>query len=114
MQHGSRKDSSMRSPRPAEDLHVEPSLREMLADPVVQALMARDGVSEEEIVQLSLAARTRLARTRAAVVMPFPGAGRPAPHPVNAESGGDPEPRTRWPHQGRASGMRRAGTERAE
>jgi hypothetical protein len=67
----------MRSAQKADDLSSEPGLHEMLADPVMRALMARDGVSEEELVQLSLAARTRLLRTRAAVVMPFPGPRQP-------------------------------------
>lgn len=84
MQHGW-KDRHMRSVRNGDDLSGEPSLGEVLADPIVRALMARDGVSEDELVQLSLAARTRLLRTREAVVMPFPGALRPAPGVATAE-----------------------------
>ncbi|MBI3452406.1 MAG: hypothetical protein HY057_06160 [Rhodospirillales bacterium] len=38
----------------------EPSLDEMLDDPVVQAMMARDGVKREALVALIAAARTRL------------------------------------------------------
>lgn len=71
------KDWRMRSVHKVDDLSFEPSLREMLADPVMRALMARDGVSEDELVQLSLAARTRLLRTRDSVVMPFPGPRQP-------------------------------------
>lgn len=96
----------MRSSRNAEDLSAEPGLGEMLADPIVQALMACDGVREEEIVQLSLAARTRLARTREAVVMQFPGPSRAASGPVMAEP--ERRPRTRWPFQLRTAVLKQA------
>lgn len=49
---------------------AEVSLREMLDDPIVHLLMARDGVSREEIEALVRSLRQRLqadARVRAAV-----------------------------------------------
>ena len=79
----------MRSPYHVDDLGAEPCLRDMLADPIVRALMARDRVSEDELVQVSLAARTRLLRGRAAVVMPFPGPVRS--HPPRADDGAGTE-----------------------
>lgn len=36
---------------------TEPSLREALADPIVQLLMTRDGVTAEEVRKLAAAAR---------------------------------------------------------
>jgi len=35
-----------------DDLHREPTLSEMLADPIVRARMAVDGVSDDDIVAL--------------------------------------------------------------
>lgn len=75
----------MRSAHNAEDLSFEPSLRDMLADPIIRAVMARDGVSEDEVLHVSLAARVRLLRQaeahdhgeRDAVVMPVPAPPRP-------------------------------------
>lgn len=40
----------------------EPGLDEMLGDPVVQAVMARDGVSRAELLACVEGARRRLAR----------------------------------------------------
>lgn len=73
------------SPRKQEDLSAEPNLREALADPVVQAVMRRDGVTQDALLRLVGAVRARLfppddvpphdAPRHEAVVMPFP---RPA------------------------------------
>ena len=41
------------------DLHREPALSEMLADPVIQAVMARDNVQASAIVELFRALRDR-------------------------------------------------------
>ena len=38
--------------RPALDFDGEPNLEEMLDDPVIQAVMAQDGVERQEIVDL--------------------------------------------------------------
>ena len=84
-------------PRKTEDLSVEPSLREALADPVIQALMRRDAVSQEELLRLIAAVRARLLpaheaplpEAHEAIVMPFPRREPP--------SSEDLRPRTRWP-----------------
>jgi hypothetical protein len=58
----------------------EPDLHEMLEDPVLQTVMARDGVSREEILGLARWVRKRrvlLSRSRAPA-MPMPPAFRPA------------------------------------
>jgi hypothetical protein len=39
----------------------EPAVADMLRDPVVQAVMARDGVRPEEVMRLMAAVRERLA-----------------------------------------------------
>ena len=39
----------------------EPRLQDVLDDPVVQAMMARDGVGRDEIVDLALAVRAKFA-----------------------------------------------------
>jgi hypothetical protein len=85
-------------PRWKEDLSSEPSLHEALADPVVRAMMRRDGVSEAELLRLMLAARARLlpaqeALLHEAVVMPFPRRDRAGAPSQTAEL----RPRTRWP-----------------
>ena len=41
--------------------HGEPTLAEMLEDPIVRALMARDGVRHDELMHLMNATRLRLA-----------------------------------------------------
>jgi len=82
--------------RHRDDLSFEPSLHEALSDPVIQAVMNRDGVSREELVQLILVARARLMPPREAVVLPFP-----VHRPVELEKAELPpdqlRPRTRWP-----------------
>jgi hypothetical protein len=42
----------------------EPSLAQMLADPVIQALMASDGVDRSELDEVIAAARRRIERRR--------------------------------------------------
>jgi len=49
-----------KAPQKKDDLTVEPTLFEALADPVVQAVMARDCVSRDQVLQVALAARARL------------------------------------------------------
>ena len=41
-------------------LHDEPSLEEMLGDPVIQAVMACDRVEREDLLELVVSARARL------------------------------------------------------
>lgn len=90
-------------PRQQEDLSVEPSVRETLADPLIQTLMRRDGVSEEELLRLILAARARLFPPRDGVVMAFPRREPPAAAAPAAElrppesRPQESRPRTRWP-----------------
>lgn len=43
----------------APDFDFEPRLDEMLSDPVVQAIMARDGVERDEIVDLVASVQER-------------------------------------------------------
>ena len=45
--------------------HGEPTLAEMLEDPIVCALMARDGVRHDDLMRLMDATRLRLAPRRA-------------------------------------------------
>ena len=51
---------------------TEPSLAEVLADPIVRTVMVRDGVTKEEIDGLIQAVRDKLV-------------GRPAKHPTGDE-----------------------------
>jgi len=46
------------------NLDGEPSLSEMLADPIVQTIMARDGVASDEMAALIGTIRSRLAGKR--------------------------------------------------
>src|SRR5258708_12882222 len=50
----------MRLARQDDDLRSEPSLDEALADPVIQAVMGRDGVTRDDVMRVALAARARL------------------------------------------------------
>jgi hypothetical protein len=43
-------------------LHGEPSIQELLDDPVIEAVMARDGVARPDLEHLIAEARVRLAR----------------------------------------------------
>jgi hypothetical protein len=61
-----------------DDLHSEPTLDEALADPVIQAVMLRDGVSHADIMRITAAARARLLAAAGDVVTAFPLSGRPA------------------------------------
>lgn len=73
----------MHSARPKDDLTREPSLEEALADPVVQAVMARDRVSRDDVLHVARAAQARLRAPQAAVVTPFPArAVRASAHPA--------------------------------
>ncbi len=84
--------------RHKEDLSFEPSLHETLSDPVIQAVMDRDGVSQDELIQLILVARARLAIAEDAVILPFPGrTATPERRDVELR------PKTRWPFCVRAS-----------
>lgn len=47
-------------PAPDPNLHREPRIMDMLDDPVIQALMTRDRVARNEILDLVLAVRARL------------------------------------------------------
>ncbi len=121
----------MRPMRKSEDLSFEPTLRETLADPVIRAVMARDRVSEDDILRLVLAARARLRLSpdspgRETNVTPFPirgaRAGDHSREPSAAENGAaeirhpdlrppelrpaDLRPRTRWPFCLRQSAAR--------
>jgi len=49
-----------KAPKKKDDLSAEPTLYEALADPVVQAVMARDRLSREHVLQVALAARAKL------------------------------------------------------
>ncbi len=87
--------------RHKEDLSFEPSLHEALSDPVIQAVMNRDGVSREELVQLILVARARLmppreAPSHVANVLPFP-VHRPVELEKTELAPDQLRPRTRWP-----------------
>lgn len=42
----------------------EPTLQELLDDPVIEAIMARDGVERDELVKLIFEVRTKLLRRR--------------------------------------------------
>ena len=58
-------------------LDREPSLAEMLADPIVQEVLARDGVTKEEVEDLIGAVRAKRASRRTAYLemdRPAPGA----------------------------------------
>jgi hypothetical protein len=95
--------------RHKDDLSSEPSLRETLSDPVIQALMTRDGVSPEEIVRLILVARARLMPPQPvplheANVLPFPVRREPVPDAALLQDRRPEDPRpqelrpkTRWP-----------------
>jgi len=87
--------------RKKDDLSFEPTLHETLTDPVIQAVMARDGVSQDELIRLILVARARLSVPEDAVILPFPV--RPAPAAPREQSE-ELRPRTRWPFCLRASG----------
>lgn len=61
------------------------SLREMLEDPIVRAVMSRDGISEREVAAAVLDARRRLAggeraRCARARADPGPAAAKPQGH----------------------------------
>lgn len=54
---------SERTPQPRLlDFDGEPSLEEMLDDPVIQAVMAQDGVERQEIVDLVAAIQSAFCR----------------------------------------------------
>lgn len=55
-----------------DDLRAEPSLDEALADPVIQAVMSRDGVTRDDVVRVALAARARLLAQHDGVIAAFP------------------------------------------
>ncbi|QFU15777.1 hypothetical protein [Microvirga thermotolerans] len=42
----------------------EPSLKELLSDPIVRQLMARDGTSERQVRSIALSVRRRMALER--------------------------------------------------
>lgn len=46
--------------RPRPDLDFEPQLNDMLDDPVVQAMMTRDGVERDEILELVSSVQEKL------------------------------------------------------
>ncbi len=89
--------------RHMEDLSFEPSLRETLSDPVIQAVMDRDGVSQDELIQLILVARARLSAPEEAVILPFPARPAPPTQIDNERRDLELRPRTRWPFCLRAS-----------
>ncbi len=89
--------------RHKDDLSFEPSLRETLSDPVIQAVMDRDGVTQDELVQLILVARARLSAPEDAVILPFPVRPAVAERREIELSAQDLRPRTRWPFCLRAS-----------
>ena len=90
--------------RHKDDLNFEPSLHETLTDPVIQAVMDCDGVSQDELIRLILVARARLSVPEEAVILPFPA--RPAPSPVRGdERPEDLRPKTRWPFCVRGSAV---------
>ena len=60
-----------------DDLTSEPSLDEALADPVIRAVMLRDGISRDDVENVALAARARLLAS-CGVIAAFPGGGRSA------------------------------------
>ncbi len=72
-----------------EELSAEPTLLEALADPVIQAVMARDRVSRDEVVKVAMAARARLFGHRGVVValpaVSLAPAVRPTFHATAAE-----------------------------
>jgi hypothetical protein len=43
--------------------HAEPSLTELLEEPIVQQLMARDGTSERQVRAIAMMARRRMERS---------------------------------------------------
>lgn len=74
----------MRPARKTDDLTREPTVEEALADPVVQAVMARDRVSRDDVLRVVHAAQARLNESRrraaqGAVVTPFPARAVRAP-----------------------------------
>jgi hypothetical protein len=91
--------------RHKDDLSFEPSLHEALTDPVIQAVMHRDGVSRDELVQLILVARARLMPRETPQRVGPPSVTNVLPFPVHrpveldsAELRPDQlRPRTRWP-----------------
>lgn len=95
--------------REKEDLSFEPSLRETLTDPVIRAVMDRDGVSQDELVRLILVARARLSVAADAPppeskVLPFPAPRHKDLGPIELEAT-ELRPRTRWPFNLRASAV---------
>ncbi|MBZ6076028.1 hypothetical protein [Microvirga puerhi] len=46
----------------------EPSLNELLADPIIRQLMARDGATEQQVRSIALSARRRIAEQRRQIV----------------------------------------------
>jgi hypothetical protein len=55
-----------------EDLTREPTVEEALADPVVQAVMARDRVSRDDVLHVVRAAQARLRAPHSVGLKPFP------------------------------------------
>ena len=96
--------------RKKDDLSFEPSLHEALTDPVIQAVMDRDGVSQDELVRLIIVARARLSLPEEAVILPFPARRAPAAErPSSERPSSEPEvelrPKTRWPFSVRAGAV---------
>lgn len=93
----------MRPARNTDDLTREPTVEEALADPVVQAVMARDRVSRDDVLRVVSAAQARLHASRlqeshGAVVTPFPAravraSAAPAANRELPALGTDDEPR---------------------
>lgn len=63
---------------------IEPSLAEVLDDPLVQLLMRRDRLQAAEVRRVIDAARRRLAAARANAAGAEPGAADPAVEPPRA------------------------------
>lgn len=103
----------MRPARNTDDLTREPTVEEALADPVVQAVMARDRVSRDDVLRVVRAAQawlsaSRLHASHEAVVTPFPAravraSAAPAANRELASLGIDDEPRPARRCRGRSS-----------
>jgi hypothetical protein len=78
--------------RKKDDLSFEPTLHETLTDPVIQAVMNRDGVTQDELIRLILAARARLSVPEEAIILPFPVRAAPVERREI-----ELRPKTRWP-----------------
>lgn len=59
--------------------NLEPSLDEVLAEPIVRRLMRRDGHTEESIRRLMWRAATARSRPKLRLTAPIPDIGRKAP-----------------------------------